>query len=216
LCNRPLTSPDGKSILFNGIEIDDLFRIQSDGGGLRRLTHSDDLYALGYDWSPDGQHIYYSRGYLSKDRTCGVWRMNADGTDKTLVLDNHAAESLAVSPSGKRLALRVERRDGRRRLYDLFVYHIGEKQTKLLSKDARRGFTWHPRHDVLLYTNRAGLYEWRASTGASRRLLSGDLSSPVITPDSKTVLLVKINGKSDSFWKLDVDSGKTEQLYPKP
>ena len=76
----PAVSPDGASIAFmsNRDGNWEIYRIQADGSGLRRLTSQgarDGLPA----WSPDGKTI----AFLSdRDGAWNMWAMNADGSSQ--------------------------------------------------------------------------------------------------------------------------------------
>jgi TolB protein len=50
----PGWSPDGTRIVFNHAdpEVDDLFTMDRDGGSVRRLTHTDDIFEINADWGP--------------------------------------------------------------------------------------------------------------------------------------------------------------------
>lgn len=212
LCQRPRVSPDGKWIVFYDATTHDLFRTTPDGSGLKRLTETEDTYRLGFDWGTAGKHIYYGRGYMREDKVCGIWKMHADGSGESLVLDGYGAYNLAVSPSGKHLAFCLVGPDIG---YRLFVHRIGGGKPTLVSEQAGLYLRWHSRSDVLFYTAEKGLYEWQASTGLSRKLVSAEWPHfPAPAPDGKTVLFLKKEGKSTFLWKLDVPSGKTEQLFP--
>ena len=57
---NPAFSPDGRQIVFSGLDggLSDLFIVNIDGSGLRRLTH--DKYAdLNPVWSPDGRYLAF-------------------------------------------------------------------------------------------------------------------------------------------------------------
>jgi hypothetical protein len=215
LRQRPRVSPDGKWVIFYGATSRNLFHIQPDGKGLQRITNTADAYRLGYAWGPGGKDIYFSRGYMRKDGQRGIWRMNADGSDKTLILDGYFARNLEVSPSGEEIAFNLMTHGPG---YDLFVYHIGEKKPILIAEDAEQFFSWHPRSDTLFYVHKDVLYAWAASTGSPQKLATGKIRFPVCTPDGETILFLKGKRYSDcgTLWKLDVPSGKAEQIYPKP
>lgn len=214
LCQRPRACPDGSYVMFRDAITRDLFRVAPEGGSLTRLTKTGDVHPLGNDWGPDGKHIYYSRGYMREDKVRGIWRMNADGTGAELLLDNHYGRSLAVSPSGKHIAFTEETYDPGNKL---LIYRLGDNKPVLLTDKANLYLSWHPRSDVLFYTDDKGLHEWRASTGSSRLLLSCENGYfPAARPDGEQVLFLKKEQKSTCLWRLDVPSGKAEQIYPKP
>jgi len=213
LCQRPRASPDGKWVVFYDAISHQLFRVRPDGTRLTRLTDGGDAYRLGFDWSSNAKQIYFSRGYQRRDKFCGIWRMNPDGTRKASVLDNYFARGLAVSPSGKYIAFNLATDAAG---YDLFIYRVGDEKPALLAPQAHLFFSWHPRSDVLLYAHGQTLYEWRPATGSSRKPVFGQVRFPVATPDGKTILFLKKEGKSTFLWKLDVASGRTGRLFPPP
>jgi len=106
-------SPDGRSIVFTVSSLDldanrrrsDLWLVQADGSGLRRLT-SDPASDTSAAWSPDGGTVYFlsTRGGSSQ-----VWRLPLDGGEALQVtavpLD---VGSFVLSPDGTRLALAME------------------------------------------------------------------------------------------------------------
>lgn len=215
LCQRPRVSPDGNWVVFYDSHNHDLFRMRTNAEGLSRLTNSGDVYRLGYAWGPAGKHILFSRGYMRKDGQRGIWKMNADGSHKTLILDGYFARNLEVSPSGENVAFNLMA-DGP--AYDLFVYRIGEKKPTLIAEDAELFFSWHPRLETLFYIDDDVLYSWDASKASQRIFAAERIRFPVSTPDGKTLLFFRGQRYSDCgvLWKLDVASGKAEQLYPRP
>lgn len=210
LCERPRASPDGKWIVFYDAFSNDLLRIEPHGAGLLRLTDSGDVNPTGFDWTPDSREIHFATGYMRKDKSSGIWKMKADGTDKVLLLEGCRARAVGVSPSSRYLAFASEE-------HDLYVLPVGEATPTLVSRRVSPYFNWSPHSDILLYAHHQdGLYEWQAATTTSRRLVSGDVYFPAATPDGKTVLFLRRNERGSTLWRLDVASGKTEQIYPKP
>jgi Tol biopolymer transport system component len=106
---EPVWSPDGSRIAYTnnvngrdaralapGVEI---FRVNADGSGERRLTELAPQFA--YDtaptWSPDGDQILFKRRY---QLTAPLTTMNPDGTcEGALSTDPRATPSLLESPS---------------------------------------------------------------------------------------------------------------------
>ena len=82
---NPAWSPDGTRFAFSCDQAyhPAIYVANSDGSGLVRVT--DDDYSDPSDtvpaWSPDGTQIAWSLGG-------DLWKMDADGTDKTLLVDN--------------------------------------------------------------------------------------------------------------------------------
>jgi TolB protein len=86
---RPAWSPDGTQIIFNTndtperIQEAEIYIVDSDGNGLRRLTHEENASAFRPTWSPDGEWILFTRfafpGQLTK--SFDIYVMQPDGTD---------------------------------------------------------------------------------------------------------------------------------------
>lgn len=103
---RPLYSPDGTKVLFsrwneprkirrstNGTqrfqETADLYVVNADGSGMRRLTRTPGKTELLGGWDPLGQRIAYAqfRGFpLAGGRTGSIVEINADGTCRRKIL----------------------------------------------------------------------------------------------------------------------------------
>jgi TolB protein len=119
---EPIVSPDGKQIVFGSVRDGDfdVYIMNSDGSNVSRLTSR-----FGYDggpwFSPDGTKIVWRAWYpeTKEEKTLwndcmsnnyivpvplDLWVMNADGSDKKMILRN-GATNFAPSwhPDGKRI-----------------------------------------------------------------------------------------------------------------
>ncbi|MDP3105386.1 MAG: hypothetical protein Q8M95_12370 [Candidatus Methanoperedens sp.] len=117
-------SPDGKNILYShriGQSITtvggDIWVMNVDGSGRRQLTNN--LGSMGEIWSPDGKRIAYRSysgdfGWFGDQKknyedSSEIWIMNADGSDKQLLLSipfpyGVIWSDLHWSPDGSKLA----------------------------------------------------------------------------------------------------------------
>ena len=111
--SEPRVSPDGRSIVVTISSLDleanrrrsDLWMVNADGTGLRRLT-SDPGSDTSAAWSPDGGAIYF---LSTRSGSSQVWKLPLGGGEAqqvtSLPLD---VGSFVVSPDGTKLALAME------------------------------------------------------------------------------------------------------------
>jgi Tol biopolymer transport system component len=136
-------SPDGEWIVFTSTRDGDLdlYKMRTDGTDLTRLTD-----APGYDggafFSADGTKIVYRtheptdeeelrdyRDLLAQDLIrpgqLEIWWMNADGSSKTQVTDNGAANFAPYfTPDGERIIFASNVGDPRGRNFDLYLINV--------------------------------------------------------------------------------------------
>jgi dipeptidyl aminopeptidase/acylaminoacyl peptidase len=106
-------SPDGSRVVFTlrttDLEEDtgrtDLWLVQADGGGLRRLT-SHSASDHNPRWTPDGREVLF---LSSRSGSSQVWRIAVDGGEAAQVTDLALdAGNLVLSPDGKHMAFTME------------------------------------------------------------------------------------------------------------
>jgi dipeptidyl aminopeptidase/acylaminoacyl peptidase len=109
----PQVSPDGKRVVFTNRVTDfeknkginDLWLVNVDGSGLRRLTtHSAGSRAA--RWSPDGNAVYF---LSARSESSQVWKIPADGGEAERVTDLPLdVDGFLLSPDGTHLLLAIE------------------------------------------------------------------------------------------------------------
>jgi TolB protein len=105
---RPLWSPRGGVIAFVAYRSDELWRINADGSGRRKLTGTAGVSAVngaqGYAWSPDGRKIVFTVGdWMSGDTE--IYVMNADGSGQRNLTRHPGPDDYAAwSPDGRKIA----------------------------------------------------------------------------------------------------------------
>ena len=101
----PIWSPDSRRIAlvrYRGGQKADIYVMNADGSGLRRLTRGDgSVYPI---WSPDGRRIAFVRVQPSQKHPSGLWEvwvMNADGSGQRRLARGFPS---AWSPDGQKIA----------------------------------------------------------------------------------------------------------------
>jgi TolB protein len=119
---RPRWSPDGHAILFTavppgqpqpatrwGAPYRDVYVMNADGSAQRNLTHTPNAVESDPAWSPDGQHIAFSR-LTGPPWEIRIVVMNADGSGKHAVtqklhrIGDATGITIGWSPDGRRIA----------------------------------------------------------------------------------------------------------------
>ena len=128
-------SPDGRQLAFSRasedtsfectplpdciqpVRADELYVMDTDGGGVRQLTSTPNVEELDPSWSPDGRRIAYYRRPAREDDAGEIWVMNADGTGQRRVAlgANPEWSSLRGGAGRPHLRFRFQRTNRHRR-----------------------------------------------------------------------------------------------------
>jgi WD40 repeat protein len=178
--------------------------------------------------SPDGQAIVYSYsesiGYGSK-----VWRMDPDGSNRTLLLvePGRIVGGLTYSPDGTLIAYEtIPDSAASYPTAKVWVMNPDGTGVRLLSEQAAggRGYRpyWSPDGRFLAFTSEEGndpdrnnIHLVEVATGAERDLLplTGQYNyDPCWSPDGSRLVFVSDRSGSDEVWAINVDGSGLQQL----
>jgi hypothetical protein len=106
--SHPVLSPDGKWILYWTWKADEMRAVSLDGSHDRLIAKG---HALA--WTPDGKAIFYVSPWEGQNKPRHVYRIDADGKNQRMVLENVQFTSInhprrLWNPAGDLVALAVE------------------------------------------------------------------------------------------------------------
>ena len=133
---------------------DDIYAMNDDGSGLRRLTNntlSSDSYPR---WSPDGKRIAFHRNMDKEDiqTSSELFVMNADGTDQKRLTDNDVGDDYpSWSPDGQYLVFQSRRN----RNLEVYVIELSSRRVqRLTGAEGKLGSgapDWSPNGKEIVY-----------------------------------------------------------------
>jgi Tol biopolymer transport system component len=141
-------SPDGTKLAFSGGTppdyVHDIYTIEPDGSNLINLTKTPELDEMHPDFSPDGSQICYSSHSSGRSKHVhGIFLMNADGSQPTLLTERLGGETIPGgcdwSPEGTKIAFSGA--------YDVYVINVdGSGQTNLTRSNSKSNYDpeWSP------------------------------------------------------------------------
>ncbi len=180
----------------------DIYVVNADGSGLRRLTQGMDP-----SWSPDGTQVVFARW----TEPWGIYAINADGSNERLLFSSSVARSPVFSPDGSQLAFHFTT-EGRHPAWRFWIdgfgwYYIerGYKQTEwhlgvLNLADGRLhepycdnlsfSPTWTVDGERLVYDGEQGLMVSEAN-GANNVPFADNVHDyfPVMSPDGSQIAI---------------------------
>jgi len=225
VASDPALSPDGKMLAYTAVDQgrQDLFVGRVAGGGRIRLTN-DDAGEAAPNFSPDGEHIVYTRTGADM-KLPEVWIVPTLGGQTVRAIEN--ALDATWSPDGKRLAF-VIRRPGEGEA----LGSSGTDGTNLsivMRSDAAYPFfrspSWSPDGKQLAVARSSGGVAseiWLVPLdGSPPHRLSNDPPAifsdrPVFTPDGKGLVHQSNRAGASNLWIMPVDGGSPRQLTAGP
>ena len=205
--------PDGRSLVFIsevGERMGDIYRMNLDGSGRRRLTdHAaiDGAPAV----SPDGTRIAFES---ERDGNSEIYVMDVDGRNVRRLTSHPARDSSpAWSPDGQRLAFTSDREN--RASADVWIMNADGTGLERITDDLAN---WAPQfspdgRQLAVQVNR-DVVVIDLETRARRRLTSAperDGMNPTWSPDGRRIAFVTTRNRRAEIFTMDAD-GSNQQL----
>ena len=189
----------------------DIYRINADGSGLRRLTDG-----LDPAWSPDGTRIALTRWR----NPWGVYLINPDGSGEERVVDGQRLKEVAWSPDGDRIAFTLNRGSSEPREVCFFGFCFtipplsfaqiwvadldsGDFLSLPLDDQVVHSPTWSPDGSRIVYAGERGLAWIDLDSKETGRFAGGSAwdGSPTYSPSGRQLAFM---GRVHDRWELYV------------
>ena len=206
----PAWSPDGSRIAF--VRDQDLFVMNADGSGVRRLAPSASLWPR---WSPDGSKIVFQGGRSGQG--WDIYVINADGSgERRLTSDDLAEFTPSFSPDGSKI---VYAATGQLGVMDA----DGSDRHPIVNDGSPAQPAWSPdgRRIAFMATGNDGKYDIFTvnpdGTGAKQLTTApyGDLS-PTWSPDGRRIAFSSNRDLNGELYVMNADGGAQTRITHDP
>jgi TolB protein len=183
--SAPNWSPDGSklAVTLTRDGLSQIYILNADGSGVRRITQSSGIIDTEAQFSPDGQNLYFT-----SDRSGGpqIYRMSVNGGEaKRLTFGSPYNVAPRISPDGNTLAF-ISRRNGNFQLYSMDLSNGQEQRLSDTNNDDNPSFA--PNGKYLMYateSNRRGTLAIVSTDGRIKQKLTiqaGDIQGATWGP----------------------------------
>ena len=197
----PMLSPDGTKIVYCSLRdtiYSQIYVMNADGSGSKRITDHKGGDACGPVWSPDGKKIaYYDFAQTQPSRNPEIWLMDADGANPKKLIDHGMDPSW--SPDGKQIAF-ASHRDG---IFQIYAMNSDGSNVRRLTKHNAEDSNpaWGPDGKAIAYisataNDRRGLFVMNADGSEPQGLIHSknqDFCFPSWSPDGKLIIISSLN-----------------------
>jgi dipeptidyl aminopeptidase/acylaminoacyl peptidase len=198
----PALSPDGTKIAYCSLQetqYSQIFVMNLDGSGRKRITNFQNGDACAPAWSRDGKKIaFHAFALMNPPRSPGIWLMDADGSNQKKLMDRGLDP--AWSPDDRQIAFESNRDGG---VFQIYVMNSDGSSVKPLTKNKGEASNpaWAPDGQAITYSaatdsDRRGLFLIGKDGSDPRRLAFSkhqDFCFPAWSLDGKFIAFTALN-----------------------